>query len=46
MLITGFAYKIKDSEAQHYMSENQKRLMEQMMAAQQAAAKAAEGPAS
>lgn len=47
MLITGFAYKIKDSEAQHYMSENQKRLMEQMMAAQKAAAaQSADGPAS
>jgi hypothetical protein len=36
MLITFFAYRIKDSEAQFYMQENQKRLMEQMMKAAQA----------
>lgn len=36
MLITFFAYRIKDSEAQFYMAENQKRIMEQMMKAAQA----------
>jgi Na+/melibiose symporter-like transporter len=36
MLITFLAYRIKDSEAQFYMQENQKRLMEQMMKAAQA----------
>jgi Na+/melibiose symporter-like transporter len=45
MLITLFAYKIKDSEAQFYMQENQKRLMEQMMKAAQANAPS-ETPAS
>jgi Na+/melibiose symporter-like transporter len=37
MLITFLAYRIKDSEAQFYMQENQKRIMEQMMKAAQAA---------
>jgi Na+/melibiose symporter-like transporter len=36
ILITLFAYRIKDSEAQFYMQENQKRIMEQMMKAAQA----------
>ena len=37
ILITLFAYRIKDSEAQFYIAENQKRMMEEMMkAAQQA----------
>jgi Na+/melibiose symporter-like transporter len=36
MLITFFAYRIKDSEAQFYMQENQKRIMEEMMKAAQA----------
>jgi Na+/melibiose symporter-like transporter len=38
MLITFFAYRIKDSEAQFYMQENQKRIMEEMMKAAQASA--------
>jgi Na+/melibiose symporter-like transporter len=40
ILITFFAYRIKDSEAQFYMAENQKRIMEQMMKAAQAASAA------
>jgi Na+/melibiose symporter-like transporter len=44
ILITLFAYRIKDSEAQFYMAENQKRMMEQMMKAAQANS-GAENPA-
>jgi probable glucitol transport protein GutA len=45
ILITFFAYRIKDSEAQFYIQENQKRLMEQMMKAAQANAPQAGAPA-
>jgi GPH family glycoside/pentoside/hexuronide:cation symporter len=36
LLITLFAYKMTDQQAQFYISENQKRLMEQMMKAAEA----------
>jgi Na+/melibiose symporter-like transporter len=44
ILITLFAYRIKDSEAQFYMQENQKRIMEQMMKAAQQANASEGGP--